>query len=218
MSALLSQALEITGDFNFKIALILFLLCSIGEIGFALPYILETIWLLAGYQLGTHTLLPIDLVKIWLVAQAGRQTGSLVLYFSGVLGMRPLRKFYKRFIEPKLPKRQIIPAGLVKYLTNPSPFSIAIGRLIGLRIPMALTVSARQKLANLVLGVILSSIIWDGVYIIIGSILGPKVVPERQYILLYSVGGLTVLYLTIIGVHYLVKYLRAQKKKTAEVG
>jgi membrane protein DedA with SNARE-associated domain len=216
MNALLSQALEITGAFNLKIAVILFLLCSIGEIGFALPYVLETIWLLAGYQLGTHTLLPVDLLKIWLVAQAGRQTGSLILYFSGVLGMRPLRKFYKRFIEPKLPKRQFIPAGLVKHLTNPSPFSIAIGRLVGLRIPMALTVSARHKLTNLVLGVILSSIIWDGVYIIIGSILGPKVVPERQYILLYSVGGLTVLYLSIIGVRYLVKYLRSQKKKTAE--
>jgi membrane protein DedA with SNARE-associated domain len=218
MDALLSQALEITGAFNFKIAIILFLLCSIGEIGFALPYILETIWLLAGYQLGIHQLSVIDLAKIWLVAQAGRQTGSLVLYYSGVLGMRPLKRFYKRFIESKLPKRQFIPAGLAKRLTNPSPFSIAAGRLIGLRIPMALTVSARQKLANLALGVLLSSIIWDGVYLVIGSTLGPKVVPEPQYVLLYSVGGLTALYLLIISVRLLIKYLRSHSKKTAPEG
>lgn len=218
MNALLSQALEITGAFNFKIAIILFLLCSIGEIGFALPYILETIWLLAGYQLGTHQLSVIDLAKIWLVAQAGRQTGSLVLYYSGVLGMRPLKRFYKRFIEARLPKRQFIPAGLAKRLTNPSPFSIAAGRLIGLRIPMALTVSARHKLANLALGVLLSSIIWDGIYLVIGSTLGPKVVPEPQYVLLYSVGGLTALYLLIISLRLLIKYLRAHSKNTAPQG
>ncbi len=218
MNALLSQALEITGAFNVKIAIILFLLCSIGEIGFALPYVLETIWLLAGYQLGTHTLSFMDLFKIWLVAQAGRQTGSLVLYYSGVLGMRPLKKFYKRFIAHRLPKKQIIPAGLAKWLANPSCFSIAAGRLVGLRIPLALTVSARQKLPNLVLGVILSSIVWDGVYLAIGSTLGPKVVPKPQFVLLYSLGGLTVLYLAIFGVRYLFKTLRAQKKDPAVPG
>jgi membrane protein DedA with SNARE-associated domain len=218
MSVLLSQALEITSTFNFKIAIILFLLCSIGEIGFALPYVLETIWLLAGYQLGTHTLFPVDLLKIWLVAQAGRQTGSLVLYYSGRLGMRPLTRLYKRYIEPNLPKRQIIPAGLIKHLTNPSPLSIAMGRLIGLRFPMALTVSARKRLANLALGVLISSIVWDGVYLIIGSILGPKVVPEKQNILLYSIAGLTLLYLTIIGTRLLIKYLISQKKKPAAEG
>ena len=72
LSGLLSQALEITSTFNPKIAIILFLLCSIGEIGFTLPYILETIWLIAGYQLGIGTLSLPDLLEIWLVAQAGR--------------------------------------------------------------------------------------------------------------------------------------------------
>ncbi len=212
MNGLFAQALEITGAFNFKIAVILFLLCSIGEIGFALPYILETIWLIAGYQLGTHTLAPLDLLKIWLVAQAGRQTGSLVLYYSGVLGMRPLKRLYKRFVEPHLPKKSLVPSGLLKRLSNPTPISIAAGRLIGLRIPMALTVSARQKLLNLALGVVISSVIWDGVYLIIGSTLGPKVVPKPEYVLLYSVGVLTALYLTIIGVRQLVKVVRSQRK------
>jgi membrane-associated protein len=80
---------------NPKIAIILFLLCAIGEIGFALPYILETLWLLAGYQLAQGNLSTLDLAYLWLVAQAGRQTGSLALYYSSVLGMVPLRSFTK---------------------------------------------------------------------------------------------------------------------------
>jgi membrane protein DedA with SNARE-associated domain len=215
LSGLLSQALEITSTFNPRIAIILFLLCCIGEIGFALPYILETIWLIAGYQLARGTLPFPDLLLIWLVAQAGRQTGSLVLYYSGVLGLTPIKKFYHRHIEPKLPKRQIIPPGIVKSLANPSPFSIAMGRLVGLRIPMALTMSARQKLSHLALGVLLSSIIWDGVYLIIGGTLGPKVVPQPEYILLYSLGGLTVLYLVTLGVRYFMRR-RAARKKLAD--
>jgi hypothetical protein len=143
-SGFLAQALEITSSFNLKIAILLYLLCAIGEIGFGLPYILETIWLLAGYNLAHHTLSPINLLLIWLVAQAGRQSGSVALYYSGVIGLIPLKKFYKRFIEPRLPKKQYIPAGIAKHLTDPTPFSIGLGRLLGLRVPMALAMSARH--------------------------------------------------------------------------
>ncbi len=163
---------------------------------------------------GTPPLPPTDLVLIWLVAQAGRQTGSLVLYYSAVLGMAPLRRFYRRFVRPRLPKRQLIPAGIVKYLSNPSPFLIAVGRLIGLRIPMALTMSARQKLSNLVLGVLISSIIWDGVYLTIGSTVGAAVIPRPQYMLLYSLGGITVFYLITLGLRYLLR-LRSARRKTS---
>jgi membrane protein DedA with SNARE-associated domain len=211
-SGFLSQALEITSTFNPKIAIILFLLCSIGEIGFTLPYILETIWLFAGYHLAIGTLPPLDLLLIWLVAQAGRQTGSAVLYFSGVLGLRPLTKFYKKYIEPRLPKRQIIPSAITKIMANPSPFSVAIARLVGLRIPMALTMSARQKYWHLALGVLLSSIVWDGIYLIIGRIIGSTVVPQPLNMLAYSLGGLTALYLITLGVRYLLRS-RLQRKR-----
>jgi membrane protein DedA with SNARE-associated domain len=214
LSGLLYQALEITSTFNPKIAIILFLLCSIGEIGFALPYILETIWLLAGYQVASGTLPPWDLFKIWLVAQAGRQTGSFVLYYSAVLGMAPLKRFYKRFIEPRMPRRQFIPAGIARWAANPSPFSVAVARLVGLRVPMALTMSVRQRLSHLALGVLISSIIWDGLYLIIGGTVGPKVVPEPQYMLLYSIAGLTILYLIILGVRYMLRS-RSQKNRSS---
>lgn len=212
LSGLLSQALEITSTFNPKIAIILFLLCSIGEIGFALPYILETIWLLAGYQLGTGTLSVTDLLLIWLVAQAGRQTGSLVLYYSALLGFSPLKKFYKKSIEPRLPKRQIIPPAIIKSITHPSAFSVAMGRLIGLRIPMAVTMGASHRLLHLSLGVLLSSVIWDGIYLVVGRTVGSTMVPKPQYMLFYSLGGLTGLYLATLGIRYLWRR-RSSKRK-----
>jgi hypothetical protein len=61
INALLSQVLDITSSLNPRIAIILFILCSIGEIGFALPYVLETLWLMAGYQLAQGTLSTLDL-------------------------------------------------------------------------------------------------------------------------------------------------------------
>jgi hypothetical protein len=204
-SGLLSQALGITSTFNPKIAILLFLLCVVGEIGFALPYILETIWLLAGYQLARGALSPVDILLIWLIAQAGRQTGSLVLYFSGVYGLPPLRRFFKRFIEPRMPKRQIIPSNLARSLADPSPFSIASARLVGLRIPIALLMSARQRLFPLVLGVLISSIVWDGAYLIVGSLVGATVATQPVNMLLYSLGGLTVLYLIVLSIRYLIR-------------
>ena len=211
-SGLLSQALEITGTFNLKIAIILFLLCAIGEIGFALPYILETIWLLAGYQLGAGNLKFADLLLIWTVAQAGRQTGSFVLYYSAVLGMKPLKSLYTRYIEPKLPKRQIIPPAVARIIMNPSLFSVAVGRLIGLRIPMALTMGARQRLFHLALGVFLSSVIWDGVYLVVGRTVGATVLPKPGYMLLYSLSGLTIIYLITLGGRYMWRLRSARNK------
>ena len=217
LSGLLSQVLTATSSFNLKIAILLFLLCSIGEIGFALPYVLETIWLLAGYQLGTGDLQLGELLKIWLVAQAGRQTGSLVLYYSAVLGLAPLKKVYKKYIESRLPKRQFIPASITKHLTNPNPISIAIGRLVGLRIPMALTMGARQKLLHLALGVLISSIIWDGIYIIIGRTVG-SVLPKTEFMVLYSVGGLTIVYISVLVIrHKISQRQEAKRKSVAEI-
>jgi len=213
LSGLLSQVLTATSSFNLKIAILLFLLCSIGEIGFALPYVLETIWLLAGYQLGTGDLQLGELLKIWLVAQAGRQTGSLVLYYSAVLGLAPLKKVYKKYIESRLPKRQFIPASITKHLTNPNPISIAIGRLVGLRIPMALTMGARQKLLHLALGVLISSIIWDGIYIIIGRTVG-SVLPKTEFMVLYSVGGLTIVYISVLVIRHKISQRQEAKRKS----
>jgi membrane-associated protein len=211
-NGLLSQVVDITSTFNPKLALILYLLCAVGEVGFALPYILETVWLLAGFQLAQGQISPQEVFYFWLIAQAGRQTGSIALYYSSMLGMVPLKKLYWKYIQPRLPKRQFISPSIMKHLTNPSPFSIAIARLIGLRIPMAVTMSLKHKLSHLVLGVLLSSIIWDGIYLILGRTVGAAVAPKPLNMLIYSLAGLTGLYLLTLGIRYLFR-LRSAKKK-----
>jgi membrane-associated protein len=211
LEGFLSEVLQITGTFNLRISVILFLLCAIGEVGFTLPYILETIWLMAGFQLAQGALTALDVFYIWLIAQAGRQAGNFGLYYSGRLGMIPLRKLYKRYIEPHMPKTQIIPAGIIKYLANPSPFSIAVCRLIGLRIPAAVTMSARRRLGYLSLGVLLSSIVWDGVYLILGNTVG-NVLPNPIRMFFYSLAGLTGLYLITVGIRYLLRLWRPKEK------
>jgi membrane protein DedA with SNARE-associated domain len=205
----LSQALQITSTFNPHIAVILFLLCFFGEAWFGIPYVLETIWLLSGYQLAMRPSFISDLLPIWLVSQAGRQTGSLVLYFSGVLGLAPLKKLYKKFVETRLPRRQMVPSFVKKLLTKPSPYAVAVGRLFGLRIPMALTMSAQRKLPQLALGVLMASIVWDGAYILIGMLVGPKV-ENKQMMLLYSLAGLTALYLITLGLRFIRNKLQAK--------
>ena len=212
-SDFLNQVLEITSHFNIKIAVILFLFCTLGEMGMSFPYVLETIWLLAGYNLAHHSLSLSDLLLIWCVAQAGRQTGSAVLYHTGVLSMIPLKKFYKKFIEPRMPKRQFIPSGITKHIADPSPLTVAMGRLTGLRIPMALAMSAKKKLFQLALGVVISSIIWDGIYIVIGVTVGKVVKTEN--IVLFTVGGLTALYILVLTVRYL-KQKRSSRAKPAQ--
>jgi len=210
----LVQVLAITSTFNIKIALILYILCTVGEIGFALPYILETIWLFAGFQLARGSLEFTDLILIWLVAQAGRQTGSLVLYYSGVRGIEPVEKLYKRYIEPRLPGKKYIPPAVNRYLSNPSSFSVAAGRLMGLRVPVALTLGAKRKLSRLVIGILLSSIVWDGIYLIIGGTVGAAVIPNPLNMLLYSLGGLTALYVVTLGVRYFLRLYSVKDRPT----
>jgi membrane protein DedA with SNARE-associated domain len=78
---------------------------------------------------------------------------------------------------------------------------------------MALTMSVRQRLLHLSLGVLLSSIIWDGVYLIVGATVGKTVVIKPTSMLLYSLGGLTALYLITLGVRYLYTRSRFSKNK-----
>jgi membrane protein DedA with SNARE-associated domain len=205
LESFLSQALEITGTFNLNIAIILFLLCFFGEIWVGIPYVLETIWLLSGYQLAMRPSFIVDLLLIWLVSQAGRQVGSLTLYYSGIVGLKPLRRLYKKILESRLPRRQIVPSFVKNLLSNPSSFSVAVGRLFGLKLPMAIMMVAHRKLPQLALGVLMGSIIWDGLYIIIGRVIGPSLENKPHYLLLYSLAGLTVIYALTLGIKYIRK-------------
>lgn len=198
LESILQEVLSFAGTFNPKLVIFLFLICSIGEFSlFSIPYLLETVWLLSGYNLGTGVLPPFHLVLLWLVAQAGRQTGATVLYYLGRFGSMPLRKLYRRYFEAslsnKLSDNNVMPFKLFRRIDYLSPFSIALGRLFGLRIPLTLTLGVKRQLRTLSLGILLSSLVWDSIYISLG-IAGGRVVLKPTQMILYSLIGLTLLY------------------------
>lgn len=218
LESILQQILNFTGTFNFNLIIFLFLICSIGEFSFSVPYLLETVWILSGYNLGTGTFSFYHLVLLWLVAQAGRQTGAAGLYHLSRLGSIPIMKLYQKYLEAsvskKLSNNNSAPVKFVRKINYLSPFSIALGRLIWMRIPLTLTLGIKRKPKVLSAGVFLSSLVWDSVYISIG-VIGASATLKPIQMILYSLIGLTVLYTVTFAIRHLPKLLRRQLPKDA---
>jgi membrane protein DedA with SNARE-associated domain len=201
----LQQIVSFTATLDPRMAILLFLLCAIGEIGLAIPYILESIWLLVGFNIGAGEISPWHVVILWLSAQAGRQVGNMGLYYIARFGMPALTGFYHKIHLDRIFKMLMARAGAVNRINLESPFSVAFGRMIGMRIPMLLLMAAKKRPGMLALGVLLSSIIWDVLYMAIGIIFGSTVDIEPGYMLLISIGGLTAVYLITFTIRILIK-------------
>ncbi len=197
-----SQGLSLIGTFNYKIALYLFLVNLIGEaLSIFVPYLLEATWIMAGYQFSEGILSFPNLLLLIVVALAGREIGTLFLYGISRSGSKFLKRYTNRFTS-KIKSDSLL-LRLFRKLNYLSPFSVALGRLIWLRIPLTLILGAEGKLKVLILGVVISSLIYDATYITLGAIVGNATRLEPIYILLYSLAGLTVLY----GVTFIVRRL-----------
>lgn len=172
LAGFFSHGLEFAGTFSPTIALFLFLICFIGEaFAIAIPYLLETTWLMAGYQLGRGLLSPFELVLLLLAAQAGRQLGAVVFGMLGRFGVAPLIKYLQRF-KWMSSLTDSGPVKAVQRINILSPFSVALGRLLWLRIPLTLILSSQKRMGVLAIAVLISGIIWDCVYVAMGGIVG----------------------------------------------
>lgn len=205
---IIQQVLSIAGTFNLTLVIVLFLICSIGEVGVSIPYLLETIWLLSGYNLSNGVLPPFDLILLWLAAQVGRQIGATMLFHLSRFGSMPLVKLYRKYFKAglfeKLSGSSAMPLKLLRRINYLSPFSIALGRLIGLRIPLTLTLAVKRQLKTLLPGVLVSSLVWDGIYISLG-VIGGRAILKPVQMMLYSLIGLTLLYIVTFAIHRLLR-------------
>lgn len=191
----LAQVLQLTSALDPRTAALLFIICAIGEFGVSVPYVLESMWLLIGYHFGISSLSPFHLLGLWLAAQVGRQVGSMTLYRLARFGTNPIIKFYhKQRISRFLPKIPVN-AKVLSRINLSSPFSVAFGRLCGLRIPIALMLAVRKKLKTMSLGVLLSSVVWDAIYISLGIAVGATAVLKPIHMFFASLAGLTLIYL-----------------------
>jgi membrane protein DedA with SNARE-associated domain len=213
----LQQIVSFTATLDPRMAILLFLLCAIGEIGLGIPYVLESIWLLVGFNIGAGEISPWHVIILWLAAQAGRQVGNIGLYYIARLGMPALTGFYHKIHMDRIFKRLMARSGAVSRINIASPFSVAFGRLIGMRIPMLLVMAAKKRLGMLSLGVLLSSIIWDVLYIAIGAIFGSTLDIEPGYMLLFSIVGLTAIYLITFTIRILVQRKRKPARPAPDI-
>jgi membrane-associated protein len=202
------EILSFTGTFNIWLVLAIFLMLSIGEFGTSIPYVMETIWILAGYHTTIGTLSIFHLILLWLVAVAGRTVGTLALYHVAGLGRGPIMKLYHRIFSSALSQSTTksdnisLPVRFLRRINLLSPYSVAFGRLIWLRVPLTLILSMRRQLGILLQAVLLSSFVWDATYILIG-VIGGNIKVNPTDIILYSLAGLTVIY----GVAFVIRRL-----------
>jgi membrane-associated protein len=220
LEALIQQAFNLAGTFNPTLVIFLFVICFIGEFGICIPYLLETIWLLSGYNFGTGAIPVIDLLLLWLVAQAGRQGGAITLSYLGRFGSMPIIKFYNRHFETsvaeKMAENNSATVSFFRKINFLSPFSVALGRLLWLRIPISLILGAKKQLKTLSLGILLASLVWDGMYIFLGAVVGAHTTLKPPQMILYSLVGLTIIYVVSFAVRHLWKLGTSRKRVREE--
>jgi membrane protein DedA with SNARE-associated domain len=209
LESFLQSIVDFTATLDPRMALLLLVICAIGEAGLTVPLLLETIWMTVGLNYSTGVLSFWHLLGLWFAAQIGRQIGAVVLYNVGRLGMPALNKLYHKVHLDKLFDRLMSKAGAVNKINLASPFSVAFGRLVGMRIPMTLVLAAKKKPFMLAIGVFMASIIFDGLFITVGIILG-KIEVKPAYTVLITVGVLAVIYL----ITFLVTFIIKRRKQT----
>lgn len=90
-----------------------------------------------------------------------------------------------------------------------SPFLVALGRLLGLGTLLSVTLGVKRRYKVLLLGVLLSSLVFDGIFIISGLVVGAKTSVKPIEMLLFSLIGLTGLYIIVFIARHLVRLIKA---------
>jgi membrane-associated protein len=216
MEQWIDQALLWVGSFNLKIALIVFFISLVGEaFVISIPILFESIFLLAGINFGLGILPAGDLILLMLTSQLGRQAGALILFGLS----RKSTNLFWRLIERRFPQKNPIestPLRFLRKLDSISPFGVALGRLLWLRIPLTLILGARRKLKTLVLGIAISSTIYEAVYVGLGAIVGRTVDVDSPLVFILSAASLGVVYLIAFLVRLIIKRMKKSHKDKDE--
>jgi len=189
----------------------LFIVTTLTEIGVPFPFILDTTLFLSAYNNG----LSFKLLNTFLVIFMGRFAGSSIVYWiTRLLGDALINALTKRFrkLKDNLVK---IEAGIA----SEAAFAIAIPRISGLMTFTSLASGAiKLRYNHFLIGVILSSFIFDGALIIFGFLLNSGFnyfgfTPE-----LWQVGVFLVVTLSIIWIIRLAVIRRRAKLRNEDKG
>lgn len=154
---------------NISGLLILFTLAAITDIGVPVPFVLDTILLFTSYEVfvkGNPHYAPILLIVAMLFL--GRQLGSGILYsISRLLG-----KVFINWLKCHFPSVGNRLDSFKTRLQHWGPLVVATGRLTpGLLQATSVTAGAvRLNYSQFALGIALSSIVYDGILVLLGFI------------------------------------------------
>ncbi len=158
---LTKYALEAFNQGNPIALLSLFFISALTEIGVPFPFILDTVLVFAGFQTG-----PAQIGLIMLSLLLGRVIGaSLIYWLTRIVGRVFVSWVSKRF--PFLQRRM---DWLTAKLSHNAPTAVAVARLTpGLLTPSTVAAGViRLRYWHLVLGIAISSVIADGILLILG--------------------------------------------------
>jgi membrane protein DedA with SNARE-associated domain len=207
MADLFSSILASVAQGNPVALLVLCLVAALTEVGIPSLFVIDTVLLFVGYQLGFLSL------EVWLVMLAlfvGRLAGSSVIYWlARVLGQPFLPWLEKR--APHICKQLNAVAGR---LSQRAPVAVATARLT----PGLLTGASvgaglvRIKYSLFALGIALSSLIADGALLLVGFLTrrGTSLFGIQPTPLEIAIGALVTLYLGW-GIYFLLRRLRTKK-------
>jgi membrane-associated protein len=139
-------------------------------------------------------------------AQVGRQLGAYLFYLLSRVTVGPLLRLARFIGNPRLVDRS---AALLNRLNLDSPFSVALGRLLYLRVPITLVLGTRRQAGKLALGVLLSSLVFDGTCLLIGTLAGTAVTLNPWLLLIILLAGLGSTYIVFYFVRRLIRAIIA---------
>lgn len=172
LEKLLSTALgvlDISSTLNVRVIGSLFLISLLAEFNLQVPLLMESTWLLVGYQSRVNNLAALNTGLLILAAQGGRQVGILTLYyFVGVIN-KPFSRLLLKLIKSIPFYRKHIQQNLfdTRFL---SLLPATIGMLTTLNWGIKLLLSWRRRLGVLLIGTLASGLIFDLIYLLAGAI------------------------------------------------
>ena len=167
------QQLNTIGDFNLITIVILFCVITVTEFGVPVPLVLQSVRFYLGYKIGQGSLSVLFFILLFI---AGRQLGSGIIYWVARLSSATIvRWFPKRFyhmlkevdkLRAKLRSKTFLAVG-----------SVIIGRFTpGLLLPTSIASGGiGLPYGYFVLGVFISSFIFDTTFITLAALFGREV-------------------------------------------
>lgn len=187
-------------------------LAFLGEIAVPVPFIMEGVLLVVGYQVGNGHW---EFLTVLIFAFIGRQMGAAVLYWLARLN----RKVVMSWLSRRTGRLTGFMTRVESYINVWGAVGVLLARLVpGLIVPASISSGTLGvRYLGFALGVAASGMIWDGGFILLGSGLGFGVSRLTAWatgprVILAVIAGLALL--TAIGL--LVWWWRRRHRKVAD--